>query len=184
MRGGLVSEDSADRPLLVDIRPEEIEQLVETLLQEDLLFELAQSIRHLPFEARKDTQTIFAYVFRFRYPDTSFDEVPPAVAHIVDQRPDILVQLLCGYEHSSCAAACGSILRELTRYEAVAACILYNDTVGDEPAPRYEEVQAMYGSQQSGEGLFWNLFQYIKLGSFEVSADAFTTLRVRFPNTV
>jgi len=33
------------------------------------------------------------------------------------------------------------------------------------------------GCKQSGEGLFWNFFQWINKGSFEVSADAFTTFR-------
>lgn len=148
------------------------------MLEEDLLFELAHSIRGLPFEARKDTQTIFSYVLRFRYPDSPLGEIPPAVAHIVDERPEILVQLIRGYENSSSAGACGSILRELLRYQPVTACILYNDTVGDEPAPPFADVQPMIGTKQSGDGIFWNLFEYIKMGSFEVSADAFTTLRV------
>lgn len=176
---GQTAANSVLTALKPDIRPEDIEQLVATLLEEDLLFELAQSIRRLPFEARKDTQTIFSYVLRFRYPDSAYDEIPPAVVHIVDERPEILVQLIRGYENSSSAGACGSILRELLRYQPVTACILYNDTVGDEPAPRFADVQPMIGTKQSGDGIFWNLFEYIKMGSFEVSADAFTTLRVR-----
>jgi hypothetical protein len=35
------------------------------------------------------------------------------------------------------------------------------------------------GEKQTGRGLVWNFFQWINKGSFEVSADAFTTFRVR-----
>ncbi|KAL1960890.1 hypothetical protein VTO42DRAFT_5873 [Malbranchea cinnamomea] len=158
-----------------DVRPEDTEQLVTAILQEDLLFELAQSIRHLPFEARKDTQTIFSHIIRFRHPDSHPEQLSPVVAHIVEQRPEILVKLCHGYENTQSAMPCGSILRELLKVEAVAMLILYNDSTGDKPVPRLRDIRL--GTKQSGNGLFWKFFHWINQGTFEVSADAFTTFR-------
>lgn len=152
-----------------------MQQLVQTILQEDLLYELARSIRHLPFEARKDTQTVFSHILRYRSPrDHSQD--PPAISYIVSERPEILVELCHGYNNNLSAMPCGTIIREALRFEAVAAVVLCNEVGEDGRALRIHDIQVE--SPQSGDGLFWNFFQWINEGSFEVSADAFTTFRV------
>jgi calcium binding protein 39 len=53
---------------------------------------------------------------------------------------------------------------------------LYDESKPGERAVQLKEVDV--GRKQSGEGLFWNFFRWIDKGSFEVSADAFTTFRV------
>lgn len=159
----------------VDILPEQVQQLVQAVIQDDLLYELARSIRHLPFEARKDTQTIFSHILRFR-PANANSTDPPVISYIVHNRPEIIVELCWGYENHRSAMPCGSILREALKFEVVAAIILYDESARDEPAIRINEVEP--GAKQTGEGLLWNFFQWINRGSFEVSADAFTTFRV------
>lgn len=73
---------------------------------------------------------------------------------------------------------CGSILREALKFEVIAAIVLYDESAREEPAIRINEVDP--GAKQTGEGLFWQFFQWINRGSFEVSADAFTTFRVGY----
>ncbi|EFQ97857.1 conidiophore development protein hymA [Nannizzia gypsea CBS 118893] len=178
----------------VDTLPDQVQQLVHASLQEDLLYELARSIPNLPFEARKDTQTIFSHILRFR-PDTSTTAPaipnstggggaapvsstsgdPPVISYIVHKRPEILTQLCRGYENNKSAMPCGSILREALKYEVVAGIILYDESGEGERAIRLNEIQP--GKKQSGEGLFWSFLGWINQSSFEVSADAFTTFR-------
>ena len=159
----------------MDILPEQVQQLIQATIQEDLLFELARSIRHLPFEARKDTQTIFSHILRFRPTHINSGD-PPVISYIVHNRPEIIIELCRGYENSQSAMPCGTILREALKFEVITAIILYDESGDGEPAIKLNEVQL--GAQQSGTGLFWNFFQWINRGSFEVSADAFTTFRV------
>ncbi|KAM5443889.1 Hym1p [Microsporum ferrugineum] len=176
----------------VDTLPDQVQQLVHAALQEDLLFDLARSIPNLPFEARKDTQTIFSHILRFR-PDastatptvpnaggssgsiSSTSGDPPVISYIVHKRPEILTQLCRGYENNKSAMPCGSILREALKYEVVAGIILYDESGEGERAIRLNEIQP--GKKQSGEGLFWSFLSWINQSSFEVSADAFTTFR-------
>ncbi|KAK2747648.1 hypothetical protein FQN55_004817 [Onygenales sp. PD_40] len=158
----------------VDILPEQVQQLVQAVIQDDLLYELARSIRYLPFEARKDTQTIFSHILRFK-PGNANGGDPPVISYIVHNRPEIIVELCWGYENNRSAMPCGTILREALKFEVVAAIILYDESGKDDPAVRINEVKP--GAKQTGEGLFWNFFQWINRGSFEVSADAFTTFR-------
>ncbi|OAT06813.1 conidiophore development protein hymA [Blastomyces gilchristii SLH14081] len=183
--GGLKVEDDLAKQLAhmklivqgtqeVDILPEQVHQLVQAAIQEDLLYELARSIRHLPFEARKDTQTIFSHILRFR-PANANSADPPVVSYIVHNRPEIITELCWGYENHRSAMPCGSILREALKFEVIAAIILYDESARDEPTIRINEVDP--GAKQTGEGLLWNFFQWINRGSFEVSADAFTTFR-------
>ena len=148
-------------------------QLVNSIIQEDLLFYLAQSIHLLPFESRKDTQTIFSYILRFKN-SSSLQPQPPAVAYIVNSRPEVIIQLCRGYEHRESAMPCGIILREALKHEDIALIILYDEPDADF---RIEEIDE--NAQSTGEGAFWQFFTWVDRGAFEVSTDAFTTLRVR-----
>ncbi|EEH20216.2 hypothetical protein PABG_02475 [Paracoccidioides brasiliensis Pb03] len=158
----------------VDILPEQVQQLIQAVIQDDLLYELARSIRYLPFEARKDTQTIFSHILRFK-PTNADSSEPPVISYIASNRPEIIVELCWGYENHRSAMPCGSILREALKYEVIAAIILYDESARDGPAIHINEVDP--GTKQTGEGVFWNFFQWINRGSFEVGADAFTTFR-------
>lgn len=72
---------------------------------------------------------------------------------------------------------CGVILREALKFDVVAAVILYDESKEGEPAVRLSELKP--NQSQQGDGVFWYFFDWIDKSNFEVSADAFTTFRVR-----
>lgn len=146
------------------------------MIQEDLLYLLALNLHRLPFESRKDAQVIFSYVFRFRPPTASAKSEPTALSYVVNNRPEVLVELCNGYEHKESATPAGTVLREILKSDAVAAIILYHDP--DKPADSKGLSGIQVESQQNGKGVFWKFFSWIDQGSFEVGADAFTTFRV------
>ncbi|OJJ87421.1 Mo25 family protein [Aspergillus glaucus CBS 516.65] len=158
----------------IDTSPEQVQGLVGAMVHEDLLHELAHNIHILPFEARKDTQTIFSHVLRFRPAHAAHGD-PPVISYIVHHRPEIIVELCRGYNYSQSAMPCGTILREALKFDVIAAIILYDQSTDDEPAIRLTNVRP--GNPQNGDGVFWQFFGWIDRGSFEVSADAFTTFR-------
>lgn len=136
------------------------------------------ALHKLPFEARKYTQTIFSHILRFKPPHGSSPD-PPVISYIVHNRPEIVVELCRGYEHSQSAMPCGTILREALKFDVIAAIILYDQSKEEESAIRLTEVQP--NVPQRGTGVFWRFFHWIDRGSFELSADAFTTFRVSLP---
>jgi calcium binding protein 39 len=161
----------------VESNPEQIYQLVTGLIEEDLLFLLAVNLWRLPFESRKDTQVVFSYVFRFRPPTASPKSDPIALSYVVNNRPQVLLELCKGYEHKESATPAGSVLREVLKSESAAAAILYDD--GDRPGSSAKGLSVIdRDRQQGGNGVFWKFFDWIDKSSFEVSADAFTTFRV------
>jgi len=156
--------------------PEQIYQLVTSIISEDFLYLLAINLYRLPFEARKDAQSIFSYVFRFRPPSGSPKSDPLALSYVVNNRPEVLVELCNGYNHKESATPAGTVLREVLKSDAAAAIILYDD-----PNDGGVSSKGLSGVQpemkQSGKGVFWKFFDWIDKGSFEMSADAFTTFR-------
>ena len=170
-------------------------QLVQTVINEDLLLTLARSIHKLPFESRKDTQVIFSYVLRFK-PSSSADASDPvALSFVVNHRPEVVTAICRGYDRKESALPCGSVLREILKHEAITAIVLYNEpgAVGDganAPAggagagavagigTAGMPMPPNLNTPQTGEGVFWRFFDWIEKGTFEVSADAFTTFRV------
>ena len=160
-----------------DSSPEQVAQLVQSILQEDLLHALATTIHLLPFETRKDTQTVFSYVLRYK-PEGS-DNEPPAIAYVIDNRPDFIVELCKGYQRRESALPCGFVLREALKHEAIAAIILYDETDRDGKAIMVNDIN--YSEKQTGDGVFWKFIDWIDKGdraALEVSTDAFTTFRV------
>ncbi|RAH64178.1 Mo25 family protein [Aspergillus aculeatinus CBS 121060] len=160
----------------VEVSPEQVQNLVHAALQEDLLYDLARCLHLLPFEARKDTQAIFSHMLRFRPASSSSNQNdPPVISYIVHNRPEVIIELCKGYEHSESAMPCGIILREALKFDVIAAIILYDQSGEGEPAIKLTEVQP--GVPQDGTGIFWRFFYWIDRGSFELSADSFTTFR-------
>ncbi|KAI4290649.1 MAG: hypothetical protein L6R35_000083 [Caloplaca aegaea] len=157
--------------------PEQVAQLVNSMIQEDLLYLLAHSIRLLPFESRKDCQSVFSYTFRFK-PTHSLSPESPALTHVVHRRPEVIVELCRGYGYQESAMPCGVVLRELLKqHEDVAAIILHDESREKERAISVDEIDPAQGPLQSGDGVFWKFFPWIDGGAFEVSTDAFTTFR-------
>ena len=151
-----------------------VAQIINSLIQDDLLDQLSKNIHSLPFESRKDTQTIFSYAVRYRPPGSSSSQAPPVISYIVYQRPEIITQLCRGYEHKESAMPCGAILREALKFEDVIYIILY-----DEPGVKFRLDDVNERARASGHGVFWWFFPWIDRGAFEISTDAFTTFRVR-----
>ena len=56
--------------------------------------------------------------------------------------------------HPDVANNCGTILRESIKHESLARVILYGD-------------------------MFWDFFDYVQGGSFDIASDTFPTFRVR-----
>ncbi|EXJ67782.1 calcium binding protein 39 [Cladophialophora psammophila CBS 110553] len=164
----------------VECSPEQVHQLVHCIIQEDILFELAKSIRLLPFEARKDAQIIFSHILRYKASSTSTSSQsgqsePSAISYLVLQRPEIIIELCRGYEYPQSAMPCGTILRQALAYDTIAAVILYDESQPGEKAVRLKDLDV--SRKQTGKGVFWKFFEWINKSSFEVSADAFTTFR-------
>lgn len=146
------------------------------VLAESLLPALVDNVHRLPFEARKDTQTIISNVFRFRNPGSTSSE-PDALREVIRKQPEIIIALCNGYDKRESASPCGGILKEALKWDAVAAVILY-----DEPTPDGKTIDIYNDADTSkpcsGKGVFWKFFGWIDKSSFEVSADAFDTFRL------
>ncbi|KAL1310804.1 hypothetical protein AAFC00_001044 [Neodothiora populina] len=156
----------------LEVSPDQVFQLVQFLLTEDLLRLLAENIHRLPFEARKDTQTIISNVLRFKQPGSDSTE-PIALQYIITTRPEIIIALCNGYDRRESAMPCGGILKEALKHDAVTALILY-----DEPSGPPLDLGSIDTSQpSSGRGVFWKFFEWIDKSLFEVSTDAFDTFR-------
>lgn len=69
------------------------------------------------------------------------------------------------------------ILREALKFDVVTAVVLYDQSQEGGSAVRLSDLNP--SAPQNGDGVFWNFFEWIDKGNFEVSADAFTTFRVR-----
>jgi len=160
----------------IEASPEQTYQLVTSIITEDFLHLLAVNLYRLPFESRKDAQVIFSYVFRFRPPGAPSKTEPIALSHVINNRPEVLVELCKGYDHKESALPVGVVLREVLKSETATAMILYNDPSSTDNA---KGVAALNPDvKQTGEGIFWRFFDWIDQGTFEVGADAFTTFRV------
>jgi calcium binding protein 39 len=160
-----------------EISAEQIGQLVNGIIDEDLLYQLAINLHKLPFESRKDAQVVFSSAFRFRPAGAAEESTPIAMTYVVENRPQVLLELCRAYDHKESATPAGSVLREVLKNEKAAAILLYED--GEEPGSSLKGVDAIDRDRpQSGKGVFWRFFDWIDKGSFEVAADAFTTFRV------
>ncbi|CAP92068.1 hypothetical protein E8E15_007663 [Penicillium rubens] len=154
---------------------DQVHALVQATIQEDLLFDLSRSIHLLPFEARKDTQTVFSHILRFRPTSYAAEKDPPVISYLVHHRPEIIVELCRGYMQSQSAMPCGVILREALKFDVITAIVLYDQSNEGESAIRLSDVKP--NQRQRGDGVFWRFFDWIDKSCFEVSADAYTTFR-------
>ncbi|CAD0092065.1 unnamed protein product, partial [Aureobasidium vineae] len=156
----------------LDVSPDQVFQLVNLLVTEDLLRVLAENIHLLPFESRKDTQTIISNVLRYKQPG---EDQPIALQYIITTRPEVIIALCNGYDRRESAMPCGGILKEALKHDAVTALILY-----DEPSLHGQPLDlGSIDTDQpaSGQGVFWKFFDWIDKSLFEVSTDAFDTFR-------
>ncbi|KAF2877793.1 Mo25-like protein [Massariosphaeria phaeospora] len=158
--------------LEAEVSQDSVHQLLTLIVQEDLLYLLANNIHKLPFESRKDAQVIFSTAFRYK-PVGASD--PQVLHHVIQYRPEIIISLCRGYDRRESAMPCGGVLREALKYDAIAALLLYDEPTGDGNTRDLASVNPDVAS--TGEGVFWRFFDWIDKGAFEVSADAFNTFR-------
>ena len=148
--------------------------------KEDFLYTLSRSIHLLPFEARKDSQAIFSHLFRFQYDPQA---EAPVLSYVCNERPEVLINLCCGYSHKESSAPCGTVLREILKHEDVTAVILYAEVQGDDAAVPHANINTRV--PKPGIGIFWLFFNWIDQSStFEIIADALNTFRVRPKSTL
>lgn len=163
----------ADGSAEAEVNTESVFQLLSYIIQEDLLYLLANNIHKLPFESRKDAQVIFSTAFRYK-PAGASD--PQVLHHVIQYRPEIIIALCRGYDRRESAMPCGGVLREALKYDSIAALLLYDEPTSDGKTRDLASVNPDIPS--SGQGVFWRFFDWIDKGAFEVSADAFNTFRV------
>ncbi|KAF2445507.1 Mo25-domain-containing protein [Karstenula rhodostoma CBS 690.94] len=166
-----LSEETKPNPK-AEVNPASVFELLSLIIQEDLLFTLANNIHKLPFESRKDAQVIFSTAFRYK-PAGAPD--PQVLHHVIQYRPEIIISLCRGYDRRESAMPCGGVLREALKYDSIAALLLYDEPTSDGKTRDLASVNPDVPS--SGEGVFWKFFDWIDKGAFEVSADAFNTFR-------
>ncbi|PSK56875.1 hypothetical protein B9Z65_6499 [Elsinoe australis] len=158
----------------LEVSPDQVYQLCNLLVKEDLLRLLAENIHRLPFESRKDTQTIVSNVFRFKQPgDTSAE--PVALQYVITNRPELIIALCHGYDRRESAMPCGGILKEALKHDAVTALILYHEPTEDGKPMDLSSIDT--SQPATGKGVFWKFFDWIDKSLFEVSTDAFDTFR-------
>nr|KAG5701450.1 hypothetical protein BaRGS_032782 [Batillaria attramentaria] len=126
---------------------EHVSQLAMEMYQSNMLLALVQNLGKIDFEGRKDVVVIFNNLLRRQIGTRS-----PTVEYIC-MKPDILMELIKGYETHEIALNCGMMLRECCRYEALAKIMLY--------------------SQE-----FYKFFDYVEVSTFDIASDAFSTFKV------
>ncbi|KAA8914506.1 Mo25-like protein [Sphaerosporella brunnea] len=146
--------------------PEQVQALCEEVINKDLLPLLAENLFRLDFEAKKDVTALFNGLLRYRPQPLQqhygqSQPVYPVVeylSHDIPDRnrrnpPDTLRTLVEHYKyHPEVANNCGTILRESFKHESLARVVLYGD-------------------------MFWDFFDYVQGGSFDIASDAFSTFR-------
>eukprot|EP01100_Stratorugosa_tubuloviscum_P015380 TRINITY_DN8804_c0_g1_i1.p1 TRINITY_DN8804_c0_g1~~TRINITY_DN8804_c0_g1_i1.p1 ORF type:complete len:334 (-),score=136.66 TRINITY_DN8804_c0_g1_i1:96-1097(-) len=125
----------------------ELNQLVvNEIVQQDLLPLIVTTLQKLDFETRKDIILIFGKALR-----TTINERSVIVEYIC-RTPDILTNLVLGYESVEISLNCGAILRECVRQQALTKILLNTPIV-------------------------YNLFAYVESPNFDIGSDAFLTLK-------
>lgn len=102
----------------------------------------------LDFQAKKDMCSVFNSLLRYGPQGRLL-----TVEYLQRRRPDTLVMLLQGYDNPQIAVTCGGMLRECIKHEGLADIVIHDER-------------------------FWNFFEYVQGGSFDISSDAFSTFKV------
>ncbi|KAL9053264.1 MAG: hypothetical protein Q9162_004872 [Coniocarpon cinnabarinum] len=148
-------------------------RMVTSMCEEDLFYNFAVALPKISFERRKGVQVVLASAIRFKRDEQEEKDLPRAVKHIFQDRPQVMIQLCKCFEHNDCAMPVSGILQEALKFDSLTAIILY-----DEPG---RDIPALHGANPNtpgtGNGLFWRMFRYIDRSSFEASAAAFETFR-------
>eukprot|EP00271_Cylindrocystis_brebissonii_P012030 TRINITY_DN3007_c0_g1_i1.p1 TRINITY_DN3007_c0_g1~~TRINITY_DN3007_c0_g1_i1.p1 ORF type:complete len:344 (+),score=59.88 TRINITY_DN3007_c0_g1_i1:485-1516(+) len=113
----------------------------------DFISLMALRMGKLDWEARKQCIQIWAGLLQYEE-----DKREPRGVAYVENHPEILDDLIEGYTTKDMAPVAGSMLREALKYEPLARCIL--------ESPK-----------------FTRLFTFVDVPNFDISSDAFLTLK-------
>lgn len=134
----------------------EIASFVGIACESDLILLLAQNLRLMVFEARKDAVQIFTALWRYgrlEKPDTPDGQEPQSILQQAETfRGPLLSTLVTNYEDNEIALNGGAMLRECLREESLAMVVL-----------------------DSGD--FWTFFKLVEKSDFDVASDAFATFK-------
>jgi len=107
----------------------------------DMIILLIQHLGEFEFEAKKDTVSVFNYLLR-----------KPATVEYICKNTTVLDELIQGYEDPDVALACGAMLRECIRQDALTKILLHSE-------------------------LLFNFFKYVEISNFDTASDAFSTFK-------
>ncbi|KAK8006525.1 Mo25-like protein [Apiospora marii] len=176
-----ISKQAREHVLKLEV-PGKAEELAKVLSQMKLILQgtPGRTCGACPSNRGKTPRSSSPTCFASDHPPHPPRPTPVALSYVVNNKPQVLLELCRGYEHKESATPAGSVLREVLKSEAAAAIILYDD--GEEPGSSLRGVTAIERERpQSGSGVFWRFFDWIDKSSFEVAADAFTTFRDLVP---
>ncbi|XP_014779040.1 protein Mo25 [Octopus bimaculoides] len=125
---------------------EVVAQLAQEMYNGNMFQVLIKNLNKIDFEGRKDVVAIFNNLLRRQIGSRS-----PTVEYICT-RPEILFELIKGYDQQEIALNCGMMLRECCRYEPLAKIMLYSDE-------------------------FYKFFHYVEMSTFDIASDAFSTFK-------
>jgi len=111
-----------------------------------LVLLLIKNLQKVDFEGKKDVTQIFNNILRRQIGTRA-----PTVEYIVT-KPEILTELMLGYETPDIALHCGVMLRECARHEPLARIMLNSP-------------------------LFYKFFTYVEVSTFDIASDAFSTFK-------
>ncbi|XP_076435612.1 protein Mo25-like [Babylonia areolata] len=129
-----------------DTAAELLSQLAVEIYQHNVLLMLITNFHRIEFEGRKDVVVVFNNLMRRQIGTRS-----PTVEYICT-KPEILQELVKGYETHEIALSCGQMLREVCRAE--------------------ELVKMIMNSQD-----FYKFFDYVEVSTFDIASDAFSTFK-------
>lgn len=121
-------------------------QLAQEIYHSNLLLLLIQNLHKIDFEGKKDSAQIFNNLLR-RQLGTRYPTV-----EVIENKSDILIALMKGYENPEVALNCGVMARECIRHESLAKIMLHHED-------------------------FYNFFTYVELSTFDIASDAFSTFK-------
>jgi calcium binding protein 39 len=126
-----------------------ITQLCEELLSSKILLDLLQRLvlKELEFESRKDVADIYNYILRHQQASDQ------QMTRYVQEHKEIIFLLVKGYNDSTIALHCGSILREMVRHESLNKLLLTTEVLD-------------------------RFFHYMQSSSFDICSDAFSTFNL------
>ena len=123
-----------------------VASLAQEIYNSRILILLINNLSKIEFEAKKDVAYIFNNILRRQIGARS-----PTVEYICT-KPEILFDLMKGYEKHDIALNCGSMLRECARYEPLAKIMIYSDN-------------------------FYDFFKFVEGSTFDIASDAFSTFK-------